>query len=81
MQAKQELLLQRANQLDQECEDLQNRLTEMEEDKENLENECEAMKCENELVAKKSVDLQVSYITCFALVFPSQQTAVFKYHL
>ena len=63
MQAKQELLLQRANQLDEECEELQNRLTEMEEDKEKLENECEAVKSENELVAKKSVDLQVSYIT------------------
>eukprot|EP00112_Aurelia_sp_Birch-Aquarium-sp1_P012927 Seg2723.4 transcript_id=Seg2723.4/GoldUCD/mRNA.D3Y31 product="Coiled-coil domain-containing protein 157" protein_id=Seg2723.4/GoldUCD/D3Y31 len=59
LQAKQELLLQRADQLDQECEELQNRLTEMEEDKEELENECEAMKNENELVAKKSVDLQM----------------------
>ena len=62
IQAKQDSLLERANQLDQECEDLQNKLAEMEEEREELIKECEANKQENEIAAKTTSELQVRKI-------------------
>ena len=59
MQTKQEMLLQRADQLDQECEKLQNRLLEIEDERERLLNEKEFLESKNENAEKASADLKV----------------------
>ena len=60
MQIKQEALLQRANQLDQECEELQNRINEMEEERDTILNDFEVVKDEREASEKEVAEMKVS---------------------